>query len=636
MQKCLILLLSLLVLSLSQETSSKAFIEGNSFKIISVSSTECLGDKIQFYLEFEDPNLIESSFDFKINLQSRNGGDTFFANCIFEVRKHSEQISDLINYEINKEEIFNSDMPELRKKYHVKKSKKLKSNKSAICTYDSIYKQGNYILKTNKENPNVTIENEIEIELIPCEFKIRRLSFRQVNSFIYDKEAKSLSFIFYGLTTGALSTEETISFWILLYEGGQKGLEPIEIKCSLIRDSITEDSLKDIGIKPVSFLCLYEYIGEVDLEEPYIQLYSSEYLTCFPTVPELLNPFLTDLFIKNGSLPNFSETSISEIVPVFIKEPKYDLDHITETKYFEITAEVIGNFEIGMNFNIPLISPPRGQLICEILTYEIGILNIKCSVDEELNSQPLIFEQIIIKVKGIELFVLPGMKLGPFATKRINDIINPSGEISGDGDSSDDSSINNKKIKYSVDDIYNLISTEKERLEISNPKKVGSIKYLSEPSSQIYDDTLKCINNSDIQKFYINANKQKRYIFVSVSNSSIELYKYKSIYSLNDFHPNYPDDNYYILSKGIGCFQIYYFEKDYFKVDTNNKLYQKSFNILNSKIYKFMIYCENSEEDSKITISIYSSENNFVKKLQIGEKYQDLKIQKKKINISIK
>ena len=162
---------------------------------------------------------------------------------------------------------------------------------------------------------------------------------------------------------------------------------------------------------------------------------------------------MTDLFIKNGSLPNFSETSISEIVPVFIKEPKYDLDHITETKYFEITAEVIGNFEIGMNFNIPLISPPRGQLICEILTYEIGILNIKCSVDEELNSQPLIFEQIIIKVKGIELFVLPGMKLGPFATKRINDIINPSGEISDDGDSSDDSSINNKKIKYSVDDI---------------------------------------------------------------------------------------------------------------------------------------------------------------------------------------
>ena len=47
----------------------------------------------------------------------------------------------------------------------------MKSNKSAICTYDSIYKQGNYILKTNKENPNVTIENEIEIELIPCEFK---------------------------------------------------------------------------------------------------------------------------------------------------------------------------------------------------------------------------------------------------------------------------------------------------------------------------------------------------------------------------------------------------------------------------------------------------------------------------------
>ena len=135
----------------------------------------------------------------------------------------------------------------------------------------------------------------------------------------------------------------------------------------------------DVGIKPVVFSCSYEFKGKGYLEEPYLQLYSSEFLTGFPTVPELLNPFLTDLFIKNGSLPNFSEPLVSEIVPVFLKEPKYDFDHITETSTFEITTEVTGNFEIGMNFTIPLINPPQGQLICEISSYVSDLLNIQCS-----------------------------------------------------------------------------------------------------------------------------------------------------------------------------------------------------------------------------------------------------------------
>lgn len=71
--------------------------------------------------------------------------------------------------------------------------------------------------------------------------------------------------------------------------------------------------------------------------------------------------------------------------------------------------------------------------------------------------------------------------------------------------------INGQKIKYSNDDIYSFISKEKEskiRLEISNPKTVASIKYLSDSSPyifDIYEDTFKCIYSySDIQFFYIN------------------------------------------------------------------------------------------------------------------------------------
>ena len=68
-----------------------------------------------------------------------------------------------------------------------------------------------------------------------------------------------------------------------------------------------ENVQRDVSIKTLVFSCSYEFKGEGDLEEPYIELYRSEFFTDFPTVPELLNPYLTDLFIKNGSLPNFSE-----------------------------------------------------------------------------------------------------------------------------------------------------------------------------------------------------------------------------------------------------------------------------------------------------------------------------------------
>ncbi len=75
-------------------TTSKTFTDGDSFKIISSSNTECLWDKIQFSVEFEIQNLIESYLDFKLNLQLGNSLDTFFSNCIFEVQENSEVVSD--------------------------------------------------------------------------------------------------------------------------------------------------------------------------------------------------------------------------------------------------------------------------------------------------------------------------------------------------------------------------------------------------------------------------------------------------------------------------------------------------------------------------------------------------------------
>ena len=319
----MLLISSFIVFSLSQGTANSIFTYEDNFKVISVSKTECLEKKIQFTVEFEEQNLIVPSLEFKLNLQSKYNLDTFFTNCKFEVPENSQKALDQVNYENNnKKNKVNS-----AKNNQITESQKLKSNRKAICTYDSLYKQGNYILQTNPENNNVIIENKIEIELIPCDFRNLRLSFRQVNSFKYDKESKNLSFFFSGLSSEPINAEETISFWILLYIKGQKELEPVEVKCSLLGNSSIEDNQGDFAIKPVVFSCSYTFNGGGELEEPYMKLFRSESFTGFPTEPELLHPFLVDLFIKNGSLPNFSEPSIFEIVSTIIKEPKYDFDN---------------------------------------------------------------------------------------------------------------------------------------------------------------------------------------------------------------------------------------------------------------------------------------------------------------------
>ena len=49
-------------------------------------------------------------------------------------------------------------------------------------------------------------------------------------------------------------------------------------KCNLVGGSIMENIQGDVSIKPLVFSCSYEFKGEGDLEEPYIQLYRSEYL----------------------------------------------------------------------------------------------------------------------------------------------------------------------------------------------------------------------------------------------------------------------------------------------------------------------------------------------------------------------
>ena len=81
------------------------------------------------------------------------------------------------------------------------------------------------------------------------------------------------------------------------------------------------------------------------------------------------------------------------------------------------------------------------------------------------------------------------------------------------------------------------------------------------------------------------------------------------------------------LYPGKGCYQIYYLESDVFQIDDKKNL-TKSFKILNSELMSLNLIVQIKMENKAYTITLYSSENNFIDKLRIGEKDQDLRINK--------
>ena len=191
--------------------------------------------------------------------------------------------------------------------------------------------------------------------------------------------------------------------------------------------------------------------------------------------------------------------------------------------------------------------------------------------------------------------------------------------------------INNKIHSYSYSTSPNYIfmsySTYLDiKLEIWGKNSVPSIRYQSIPYSNISDDTFICNENSNFIHTYIineNKNRKKNYIWVQ-SNTNIELYEnnyyYSSVLSLKTYY--YTVNDYYILIKNKGCFQILYLESKTIIINETT-----SYKILNSEDFEFEV--EKPDKQQTINLAIYSDENNFIKEIKEGETELNFKINKK-------
>ena len=190
--------------------------------------------------------------------------------------------------------------------------------------------------------------------------------------------------------------------------------------------------------------------------------------------------------------------------------------------------------------------------------------------------------------------------------------------------------INGKEYRiYSSNEIISLIPKESEikiKVKITTDIIVASLKYISASYSNITDDTFKYINNADeIQTYFINQKESKNYIFISFSNNKTEFYENDAPVKtfLNNIFFFYLS-NYFFMPRDKGYFQILYLDNSYIEIKDGD-----SFTIINSDTYIFKIDNDNdNNKKDNMKLEISSDENNFIKKIKIGNSYKTLNIKK--------
>ena len=285
----------------------------------------------------------------------------------------------------------------------------------ASCTYEAPSQEGNYTLVADADS-GVEIDEGLTVELIPClnesEAANRAnltLSFRQVNGF----HADDFSFTFYALSKEIV---EKIEFYIFYLTGFTRAPSPVLISCDLNTPETKE------GETPIlyalSFLCGMPSDFEKG-EYTSIEISSSEDVAGLPTNSTLLNPLLTDEAIEDG-LTNVSLlTDIPSLLDISIEELTFDEEKGTFTMEIPFEEGTIQD-KIGKTFEIPLAFPSGIMLVGTIQKFSGNMLTIEFSIGGKIENQPLIWEQTIIFIEGIECFVLPGFKTNAITTEGFN------------------------------------------------------------------------------------------------------------------------------------------------------------------------------------------------------------------------
>ncbi len=250
------------------------------------------------------------------------------------------------------------------------------------------------------------------------------LSFRQVSGFNFAQKV----FYFYGLTTENIKAEFTISFFVFLITGDDRGKSPIEINCT------SGEAVEVDDIAPIQFECKLP-----ELEFDSIEIAYTNYVGGLPTDKTLLNPFKTDEAIKNGTLIDLSNVPAPQLLD-FGDEPienRFNAEEASEG-IIKLTLPLGGIdktlIKVGKSFEIFFTYPNNVFITFYIDAITGDAFTLKGFIFGKLDHQPLVFEQTVVSIDGVELFVLPGFSTPDITTEGFKGEIPYEKENEGESD----------------------------------------------------------------------------------------------------------------------------------------------------------------------------------------------------------
>ena len=250
------------------------------------------------------------------------------------------------------------------------------------------------------------------------------LSFRQVSGFNFAQKV----FYFYGLTTENIKAEFTISFFVFLITGDDRGKSPIEINCT------SGEAVEVDDIAPIQFECKLP-----ELEFDSIEIAYTNYVGGLPMDKTLLNPFKTDEAIKNGTLIDLSNVPAPQLLD-FGDEPienRFNAEEASEG-IIKLTLPLGGIdktlIKVGKSFEIFFTYPNNVFITFYIDAITGDAFTLKGFIFGKLDHQPLVFEQTVVSIDGVELFVLPGFSTPDITTEGFKGEIPYEKENEGESD----------------------------------------------------------------------------------------------------------------------------------------------------------------------------------------------------------
>ena len=283
----------------------------------------------------------------------------------------------------------------------------------SVCTLDDQLHSPDWFTISTADN-GIEFDERTGLYLYHCytrEEGLKRanihLSFRQVSGFNFAQKV----FYFYGLTTENIEAEFTISFFVFLITGDDREESPIEITCT------SGEAVEVDDIAPIQFECKLPE-GEFDS----IEIAYTNFVGGLPIDETLLNPFKTDEAIKNGTLIDLSNETAPQLLD-FGDEPienRFNAEEASEG-IIKLTLPLGGIdktlIKVGKSFEIFFTYPNNVFITFYIDAITGDAFTLKGFIFGKLDNQPLVFEQTVVSIDGVELFVLPGFSTPDITTE---------------------------------------------------------------------------------------------------------------------------------------------------------------------------------------------------------------------------